>query len=325
MKASNFCIYFLALSYFIVSKAMVGCKKENEPPECKILKPFYKDEFNVGKTIDIIVDAKDNDGKIESLSISINDSLIYKTTVEPFQTQWNTNLFKEGEYSLEAIAIDNYGNSTSDKIVIDLKNMYENSVEDIDGNIYKTMSFGNKIWMVENLRTTHYADGTPIPLIESANDWMTLGVDGIGMCYFNNDPRVIIGGLYTWKTAMKGQEPTDNNPSGVQGICPDGWHLPGFSEWKELGDYNDKKSNVAEDYWDSLCEDKEGEVAQFGIRNNYGEFENLGVETFYWTTSQHNFSYANCVMVVFFYSQLYKYGYDFKGNGFSVRCVKDEE
>ena len=39
---------------------------------------------------------------------------------------------------------------------------------DIDGNPYTTIVLGNQEWTIEPLRTTHYSDGTAIPLLEEA-------------------------------------------------------------------------------------------------------------------------------------------------------------
>ena len=36
-------------------------------------------------------------------------------------------------------------------------------VKDFDNNIYKTITIGRQVWMAENLRTTHYRNGSPIP------------------------------------------------------------------------------------------------------------------------------------------------------------------
>jgi uncharacterized protein (TIGR02145 family) len=45
------------------------------------------------------------------------------------------------------------------------------------------------------------------------------------------------GLLYTWQATMNGAGSSDNNPSGIQGICPSGWHVPSNSEWCELENY----------------------------------------------------------------------------------------
>ena len=43
--------------------------------------------------------------------------------------------------------------------------------------------------------------------------------------------------LYTWAATMNGAGSSNNNPSGIQGICPSGWHLPSNTEWCELENY----------------------------------------------------------------------------------------
>ncbi|MBU0476303.1 MAG: T9SS type A sorting domain-containing protein [Bacteroidetes bacterium] len=95
-------------------------------------------------------------------------------------------------------------------------------VTDYDGNKYKTVKIGNQTWMAENLRSTHYSDGTPISYYNYNND-------------SNNVP--IYGRLYSWAAAMKNHLSSKTNPSNVQGIAPVGWHLPSKAEWQELATY----------------------------------------------------------------------------------------
>ena len=107
------------------------------------------------------------------------------------------------------------------------------TVTDYDGNVYNTVYIGAQCWMKENLKTTHYSNGAAI----------MAGVDGShnDKYYFrynhDNANMAKYGLLYTWQATMNGAGSSDNNPSGIQGICPSGWHVPSNSEWCELENY----------------------------------------------------------------------------------------
>ena len=97
------------------------------------------------------------------------------------------------------------------------------TVTDIDGNVYNTVKIGEQCWMKENLRVTRYADNTEVT----------------GRYVPNNDEANVTayGYLYNWYAMMHGVSSSSSNPSGVQGICPTGWHVPSDAEWIQLTDY----------------------------------------------------------------------------------------
>ena len=113
------------------------------------------------------------------------------------------------------------------------------TVTDYDGNVYCTVQIGQQCWMRENLRTTHYANGESIPAggnLESDNnpyyyDYSTSSI-----------PLPQRGYLYNWPAVMHGANGSTTNPSGVEGICPTGWHVPSDAEWTQLTDYVSSQS-----------------------------------------------------------------------------------
>jgi len=136
--------------------------------------------------------------------------------------------------------------------------LWDNSpVFDVDGNEYATMQLGDQVWMAENLKAIHFADGTPIDKAESPEDWINLDIDSKAYAFYENNDSAFAtyGALYTWAAAMNGSESSDEFPGDVQGVCPDGWHLPGESEWKQLEyDLGMNELEIRDDGWRSWLE-----------------------------------------------------------------------
>ena len=102
--------------------------------------------------------------------------------------------------------------------------------KDADGNIYQTVVIGNHEWMAENLRSTHFADGTPITLSHLFSETAPYRY-----CPAHDEQYVpTYGYLYNWPAVMHNAGGSNSNPSGVQGICPSGWHVPSDAEWDEM-------------------------------------------------------------------------------------------
>jgi uncharacterized protein (TIGR02145 family) len=99
------------------------------------------------------------------------------------------------------------------------------SMNDCDGNNYKTIQIGTQTWMARNLKTTKYNDGTSIPIVTDATAWRDLSTPAC--CWQNNDPvrKVTYGVLYNWHTVNTGR------------LCPSGWHIPNDAEWTILTDF----------------------------------------------------------------------------------------
>ena len=130
---------------------------------------------------------------------------------------------------------------------------------DIDGNAYNTVKIGNQCWMKENLRVTKFPDGTAITQIPLVMD--TTYLLGHAPAYYRDQhPDVTfyeynlaaalngtlnfvqVGGTGTTGGADWNDNPIIIRPDGqmtyVQGICPDGWHLPGYyDDWNTLKNY----------------------------------------------------------------------------------------
>lgn len=154
----------------------------------------------------------------------------FRTNKKGNFTVWIRDLLPEHTYYLRAFYYEGQRITYGSVICVTTKAQYhdntriENAVQDFDGNSYNATKLGDQIWMASNLKTTHYADGTEVPSVKYP--------DG------NSDNVDQYGYMYTFRTATRNAHSVESpNPSGVQGICPDGWHLPSLAEWEQLTFY----------------------------------------------------------------------------------------
>jgi uncharacterized protein (TIGR02145 family) len=196
------------------------------------------------------------------------------------------------------------------------------TVTDIDGNVYNIVTIGTQVWIVENLKTTRYNDGSPIPLVTDSATWSNLTTPGY--CWYNNDAanKSTYGALYNWFTINTGK------------LAPIGWHVPTDTEWKTLttflGNENIAGGKLKETgliHWRSPnlgATNESGFTAlPGGHRDINGTFSSIGDDGYWWSSTEYgttgkvwyrnmNYNYAGVVSVI-----------NNKINGHSVRCLKD--
>jgi uncharacterized protein (TIGR02145 family) len=207
------------------------------------------------------------------------------------------------------------------------------TVTDIDGNVYRAVTIGTQVWMAENLKVTHYRDGNPIPNLTDNVAW-TADTTG-AYCFYENDTTRIMtyGMLYNWLAASDGRN-----------IAPAGWHVPSDTEWKQLEMYlglsqaeadstgwrgtdeGGKMKETGTTHWDSPNTGATNEsgfsALPGGLRFYDGDFNGMGFYASFWSTTEFNSGTAWTHSLTVGNARVARDS-DLKGDGFSVRCVKD--
>ena len=237
-----------------------------------------------------------------------------------------TDLIVGATYYARAFAINgagtSYGNEVSFATTNDLF-IQGSGVTDGDGNDYTTLLMGNgQEWMAENLRTTVYANGDPIPNIQDATEW---GSQLTGAwCHYNNNVanETPFGKLYNWYTV------TDS-----RNACPIGWHAPTNAEFTSLTTFlgglsfsGGKLKGVGTTYWLSPNEGATNISGMTflpgGTRTGAGIFQEMFGTGVWWTATAAS-SFTGTRRTLFYTSQGVFTGGSSNIEGASVRCVKD--
>ncbi len=192
------------------------------------------------------------------------------------------------------------------------------------GYTYPSVVLGNgQEWMAENLRTTKYRNGDPIPNVTGNHAWQQL-TTGAWAHYENNasyeNP---YGKLYNWYAAAD-----------PRNVCPTGWHVPTDAEWTVLTDYlggesvaGGKMKSTGTQYWNAPNEGATNASGFSGLpggyRNDlYGGFDNLGSSGLWWSASESDAEDAWYRDLTNDDADIYRY-VSTKRLGFSVRCLRD--
>ena len=210
-------------------------------------------------------------------------------------------------------------------------------VIDYDGNIYQIIQIGDQFWMAENLKVTHYRDGTAITNVTDSGTWGTLTTEAY--CIYNNNGSNEIdtyGALYNWYAVAD-----------IRNIAPNGWHVPTNDEWEELEMALGRSPNESDstgyrgtnegsklagnaDLWDSgvLLNDSEfgssGFTALPGGYRHYpsGNYYYQGSMAYFLSATSEQSGRAWCFNLHYDDSRVYRSTH-YKSHGFAVRLLRD--
>ena len=232
------------------------------------------------------------------------------------------------------------------------------TVKDICGNTYKCVKIGEQYWMAENLRCNNYDTesgraGDALKTTEDIASYAPYYADASDKSKWNetiytqnltlsDDQISKLGYLYNWaaavgledETAAKQQtKPFDKQ---IQGICPNGWHVPTKAEWEALGvalggakDKDGsfpgigKKLKTTSGWYDNGSGTDDCLFAALPAGYAYGsKIADVGARTFFWTANPEDgaFSY---LYILAYHSDLLEHFSNSKYLGYSVRCVKN--
>jgi uncharacterized protein (TIGR02145 family) len=239
-----------------------------------------------------------------------------------------TGLTAGTNYHLRAYATNSIGTAYGEDVKF--TTLSSTTISDVEGNIYNIRAIGVQVWMVENLKTTKYNDGTVIPNVTDDAGWPGEPTTD-AYCWYNNDVanKTPYGALYNVIAV--------NNDK----LCPIGWHVATNDDWHKMILFLDPDATQGIDesliagsmikesgtfHWDASNETNATNESGFtalpgGIRYPYnmGGFAQLGNNANYWSAG----SGYEVRLLISGNRGIEKKPDPFsnRGNGNSVRCI----
>jgi len=237
-------------------------------------------------------------------------------------------------YYIRAYATNSIGTGYGNEISFTTLIPCGTPVTDADGNTYSSVKIGNQCWMAENLKTLPAVTGAEVGS-QTTPYYYVNGYSGTNV----NEARATAnfatyGVLYNWAAVMGGEPSSEANPSGVKGICPEGWHVPSNDEWTELLNFlggetvaGGKLKETGTTHWFSTHPEATNESGFTALpgesRLDHGIFNAPGFYGYWWSATDVSAvqDLAYSLNIGCHGATVYRYDVD-KSNGFSVRCVR---
>jgi len=263
-----------------------------------------------------------------SPSPTINNSKTSDGTGTGSFNSYLTGLTAGTLYYVRAYATNLIGTAYGEEVSFRAANVTGNFTDSRDNKTYSWVKIGTQTWMAENLAflpsVSPSADGS----VTSAF-YYVYGYQGssVNEAIISENYKQY-GVLYNWTAAMNGESASSLVPSGVQGSCPAGWHLPSDAEWTMMTDYLGSSAGMkikATIGWSSgNGENISGFNALPGGRTlESGSFYGLYNYAYFWSSSLGGSSDANCRSLDHGNDRV-DGGFVSRSFGFSVRCLKDD-
>lgn len=190
---------------------------------------------------------------------------------------------------------------------------------DFEQNSYQTKFYGRVCWMIENLRSTRFADGEPIP--QTLSYYSSVYPDSL----YNVS---VFGKLYNWYTATRyGNEIHYDSPDlQNQGVCPEGWRLPTHAEFMVfMNTYNYTLADLkSQHYWlDGTGNNSSGFtwLPAGYFNDNINQFMNLYGNGYFITLTSVSTTQFESFSCGYNCPEMQREVAN-KMNGYSVRCIK---
>ncbi|MBS1508446.1 MAG: caspase family protein [Bacteroidetes bacterium] len=185
-----------------------------------------------------------------------------------------------------------------------------------------TVTIGSQRWISKNLNVSTFANGDEIPEAKTPDEWRSASdKHQPAWCYYNNDPAngATFGKLYNWYAV--------HDP---RGLAPAGWHIPTDEEWTKMTSGLGADGVVGNTLKSTSGWSNKGDGSNSsgftgtpsGFRYTVGKFADIGKSGYWWTSIESNAGSAWCRNLFNYNDRIYR-GADYKGCGFSVRCIKD--
>jgi len=299
---------------------LLACEQNPDEASIEILLQVSRMEFYEGCTIPISVLAKEGGGQIDEVSLTINNVVHEGVAAHPDIFYWNTAGADPGEYNILASFISSGQNLLTHEVRITLLPVCVEcpaEVIDVDGNHYTVAQIGNQCWMTENMKSTAYADGNPLingSSIAGDSLFETFAQPGeavIGWYFFYEGDSLHAkeyGFLYNWPTVVNGVEFVRDSSGFIQGIAPEGWHIPEVEEWRAAIDFlggveiaGARLKDLNSPLWGSVVPNKSGTSGfaalpgGFSLNNN--TYLEEGESAYFWTATPSIFNHAYHILL----------------------------